>query len=200
MRPAEAEAICIEGLSRTSAYDALEIVEIVRGVSPADAHRLQAFSLSVVSVLAALVGRLTEGQRLALGALAKETGVELDLVEEVAQPEALAGPSLSGKILGIYTLTETAGRQAEAMLRAAIPGLEVDLNHDHGGSAALAAMVARADLIVVAWASAKHAATQFIKARRGGRPLIYAAGKGATSILRAVEEWLTSTAKHQPST
>ncbi len=65
---------------------------------------------------------------------------------------------------------ETAGRQAEAMLRATIPGLVVDLNHDHVGSAALAAMVARADLVVVAWASAKHAATDFIKGRRGGRP------------------------------
>jgi hypothetical protein len=53
-------------------------------------------------------------------------------------------------------------------------------------------MVARADLVVIAWASAKHAATEFIKARRGGRPLIYAAGKGASSILRAVEEWSAS--------
>lgn len=190
-----AEGICVEGLSRTSAYDALEIVEIVRSISPADADRLQAFSLSVVSVLAALISRLTEGQRLALRALATEAGVELGLSDAVAQPEELAAPSLSGKILGIYTLKETAGRRAEAILRAAIPGLVVDLNHDHGGSAALAAMVARAELVVVAWASAKHAATEFIKARRGGRPLIYAAGKGATSILRAVEEWSASAAK-----
>ncbi|MER2507991.1 MAG: protein DpdD [Amaricoccus sp.] len=190
-----AEDICVEGLSRTSAYDALEIVEIVRGVTPADADHLQAFSVNVVSVLAGLASRLTEGQRLALGALAREAGVELGLTEAVAQPEPLAGPSLSGKILGIYTLTEAAGRQAEALLRAAIPGLVVDLNHDHGGSAALAAMVARADLVVVAWASAKHAATEFIKARRGGRPLTYAAGKGATSILRAVEEWSAGAAQ-----
>jgi len=42
----------------------------------------------------------------------------------------------------------------------------------------------------VAWASAKHAATEYIKARRGGRPLVYAGGKGATSIVRAVEDWL----------
>lgn len=187
-----AEGICVEGLSRRSAYDALEIVEIVRSVAPADADRLQAFSLNVVSVLAGLASRLTEGQRLALGALATEAGVELGLTEAAAQPEPLAGLSLSGKILGIYTLTEAAGRQAKAMLRAAIPGLVVDLNHDHGGSAALAAMVARADLVVVAWASAKHAATEFIKARRDGRPLIYAAGKGATSILRAVEEWASA--------
>ena len=184
-----AEGICIEGLSRTSAYGALEIVEIVRSFAPADADRLQAFSLNVVSVLAALANRLTEGQRLALGALATEAGVELGLTEAAAAPEALAGSSLAGKILGIYTLTEGAGRQAEAMLRTAIPSLVVELNHDYGGSAALAAMVARADLVVVAWASAKHAATEFIKARRGGRPLVYAAGKGATSIVRAVEDW-----------
>lgn len=187
-----AEAICVEGLSRNSAYDALEIVETVRSVAPADADRLQTFSLNVVSVLAALASRLTDWQRLALGALATEAGVELGLNQAGAHPEALADSSLSGTIVGIYTLTEAAGRQAEVMLRAAMPGLVVDLNHDHGGSAALAAMVARADVVVIVWASAKHAATEFIKARRGGRPLVYAAGKGATSILRAVEQWLSA--------
>jgi hypothetical protein len=187
-----AQGICVEGLSRRSAYDALEILEIVRSVAPADEDYLQAFSLNVVSVLAALANRLTEGQRLALNALATEVGVELSPRDAVAHSEALAGPGISGKIVGIYTLTETAGRQAEAMLRAAIPGLVVDLNHDHGGSAALAAMVARADLVVVAWASAKHAATEFIKARRGGRPLKYAAGKGASSIIRVVEQWVSA--------
>lgn len=187
-----AESICVEGLSRRSAYDALEIVEIVRSFSPTDPDHLLAFSLKVISVLAALANRLTNGQRLALNALAREAGVELGLGDNVAHHEVLATPDLSGKIIGIYTLTETAGRQAEAMLRAAIPGVVVDLNHDHGGSTALAAMVARSDLIVVAWASAKHAATEFIRARRGDRPLTYAAGKGATSIFRAVEEWATS--------
>jgi hypothetical protein len=96
---------------------------------------------------------------------------------------------LARKIVGIYTLTETAGRQAQAVLQSAVPDIVVDLNHDHAASSALAALVARSDLMVVAWASAKHAATEFIKARRGARPLVYAAGRGASSIVRAIEDW-----------
>jgi hypothetical protein len=42
---------------------------------------------------------------------------------------------------------------------------------------------------VVVAASATHAATDFIRMRRGERPLVYAAGRGAVSILRAVENW-----------
>jgi hypothetical protein len=184
-----AEAVCIEGLNRTSAYDVLEIVEIARGVAPADPTRLQAFCVGVVAVLAPLSSRLSGGQRLALAALAAEVGIDLGPGDTDSASSAFEAQALEGKVLGIYTLTETAARQAETSLKAAIPGLSVDLNHDHGGSGALAAMVARADLVVVAWASAKHPATEFIKARRGARPLVYAAGRGASSIVRAVEDW-----------
>jgi hypothetical protein len=52
-------------------------------------------------------------------------------------------------------------------LLSAVPDIVVDLNHDHAASGALAALAARSDLVVVTWASAKHAATEFIKARRG---------------------------------
>jgi hypothetical protein len=194
-----AETISTEGLSRTSAYDALEIVEITRSVTPADPERLQAFSLNVISVLAALWNRLGDGQRLTLAALAAEVGMEFGPSEPSAAQTALSSPALEGKILGIYTLTEQAARQAETMLRGAIPGLTVDLNHDHGGSAALNAMVSRADLVVVVWASAKHAATDFIKARRGNRPLVYAMGRGATSIVRAVDDWLAADARRVPT-
>ena len=190
-----AETISTEGLSRTSAYDALEIVEIARGVTPAAPERLQAFSLNVISVLAALWNRLSDGQRLTLAALAAEVGMELGASAQPSAQTALNSPVLKGKTLGIHTLTEPAARQAETMLRGAIPGLTVDLNHDHGGSAALNAMVSRADLLVVVWASAKHAATDFIKARRGNRPLVYAMGKGATSIVRAVDDWLVAEAR-----
>jgi hypothetical protein len=189
-----AQTIASEGLSRASAYDALEIVEIARSVTPTVPERLQAFSVNVISVVAALWTRLSEGQRLTLTALAAEVGIELGTSAQATEP-VLDSPALGGKVLGIYTLTEPAARQAETLLQAAIPGLTVDLNHDHGGSAALGAMVARADLVVIVWASAKHAATDFIKARRGDRPLVYATGRGATSIVRAVEDWSATEAR-----
>jgi hypothetical protein len=183
-----AQTISSEGLSRTSAYDALEIVEIARNVTPTIPESLQAFSVNIISVLVTLWTRLSEGQRLTLASLAAEVGIDLGIPAQATET-VLDRPALEGKILGIYTLTEPAARQAETLLRAAIPNLTVDLNHDHGGSAALAAMVARADLLVIVWASAKHAATDFIRDRRGNRPLVYAAGRGATSIVRAVEDW-----------
>ncbi|HTX50415.1 MAG TPA: protein DpdD [Caulobacteraceae bacterium] len=183
-----AQTIASEGLSRTSAYDALEIVEIARSFTPIVPAKLQDFSVNVISVLTTLWTRLSEGQRLTLAALAVEVGIDLGDASSPAET-ALESPALEGKILGIYTLTEPAARQAEGLLRGAIPNLTVELNHDHGGSAALGAMVARAELVVIVWASAKHAATDFIKARRGDRPLVYATGRGATSIVRAVEDW-----------
>lgn len=191
-----AQTIATEGLSRTSAYDALEIVEIARGVTPALPEALQTFSVNVVSVLAPLWTRLGQGQRLALAALAVEVGIDLG-IPAAPSDTALDSPALESKTLGIYTLTEPAARQAETLLKASIPGLTVELNHDHGGSSALGAMVSRADLVVIVWASAKHAATDFIKARRGDRPLVYAAGRGAASILRAVEDWSAVEARPQ---
>jgi hypothetical protein len=47
-----------------------------------------------------------------------------------------------------------------------------------------------ADLFVIAWLSAKHAATDFIREHRAQRPLLYAQGRGFSSILRAIEEFL----------
>ncbi|MGC1301447.1 MAG: protein DpdD [Caulobacteraceae bacterium] len=191
-----AQTISSEGLSRTSAYDVLEIVEIARSFTPAVPERLQTFSVNVISVLAALWTRLSEGQRLTLAALAAEVGIDLG-ASATATETVLDSPALEGKVIGIYTLTEPAARQAETLLQAAIPNLTVDLNHDHGGSAALGAMVARADLVVIVWTSAKHAATDFIKGHRGDRPLVYATGRGATSIVRAVEEWSAAEARRR---
>jgi hypothetical protein len=58
----------------------------------------------------------------------------------------------------------------------------------YGGIVWLRALAENADLFVVTWLSAKHAATDFIREHRGGRPLLYAQGRGFSSILRAVED------------
>jgi hypothetical protein len=42
----------------------------------------------------------------------------------------------------------------------------------------------------MSWLSAKHAATNFIKEYRGSKALIYSQGKGFSSILRVIEEYL----------
>lgn len=54
----------------------------------------------------------------------------------------------------------------------------------------LRALAENADLFVIAWLSAKHAATDFIREHRAERPLLYAQGRGFSSILRALDEFL----------
>ncbi|WP_372784822.1 protein DpdD [Phenylobacterium sp.] len=184
-----AETVCVEAVSRASAYDVLDVVDTARAVSPVDAARLQNFTVNVVSVLQGLAARLSDGQRVALAALAEDAGLVAESGAQAAPDVTAIAQVLGGKTVGIYTLTEPAARQAQALLTRAAPNVSVDLNHDRGGSAALAAMASRSDLVVVVWASAKHAATEFLKGKRGERPLVYAAGKGASSIVRAVEEW-----------
>jgi hypothetical protein len=65
----------------------------------------------------------------------------------------------------------------------------VDLNHDRVGTKALANLAATADIFIIVWTSAKHAATEFIKEHRNGKPVLYANGRGASSILRVIEEY-----------
>jgi hypothetical protein len=51
-------------------------------------------------------------------------------------------------------------------------------------------MAENSDIFVLTSLSATHAATDFIRHHRGDRPLLYAQGKGFTSILRVIEEYL----------
>jgi hypothetical protein len=54
-------------------------------------------------------------------------------------------------------------------------------------------MARNADLFVICWRSAKHAATDAIRqARPSSKPTIYPSGKGSSSILVAIDDHLQS--------
>jgi hypothetical protein len=89
-------------------------------------------------------------------------------------------------------LTESSSRQAKAAIEELAPTAVVDCNADHGGTARLRALAENADLFVITWLSAKHAATDFIREHRGGRPLMYAQGRGFSSILRVIDDHFAS--------
>lgn len=95
---------------------------------------------------------------------------------------------LAGKLVAIYTLTESAGARAKTILEELFPEVDVRLNHEHGGSERLKSLAREADYFVVATRSAKHAATEFLKDERprGKSALIYPAGKGSSSIVTAI--------------
>ncbi len=185
-----AREIARVGFGLHSVYAALDLLDVACRFEPADGDALAAFAFATLGDVSALHGRLTPGQRLVASALGRRFGWKAPGDPEARDDGGDALPSLRPMTIGVYTLTESAGRQAKDFLEAAAPGVEVLLNHDHVGTAPLAAIARNVDLFVVVAASAKHAATDFIRDRRGGRPLIYAAGRGAASVIRAVEQWM----------
>lgn len=109
-------------------------------------------------------------------------------VATVAEQPESPWERLSGKIVGIYSLTRSASTHAEQVLKRLQPECRIITNDDHVCTAGLVAMAKGADVLVVVTQSAKHAATECISANLGGGYLAYASGRGASAILRAVQE------------
>jgi hypothetical protein len=122
-----------------------------------------------------------------LNLVADELGASLpDDFESGETDEDPAVPfrHLEGKFVVLYSLTESATTRVAQILRRLIPGIDVRTTSEHDGSTRLGALSANADVFVVVTASAKHAATDFIKEHRGGLPIIQVNSRGSSAILR----------------
>ncbi len=98
---------------------------------------------------------------------------------------------LAGMTVAIYTLTESAARQAQSVLESRYPGVRVSRCHDQAASRRLIQLARQSDLFVVAIGSATHAATDCIQRSRPRElPTLRPTGKGSASILRAIREGL----------
>jgi len=186
----DVEELAGEGFGVDMVYWMLEIIEdFMRASTPAAGAR-DAFLHGALSRIAPMYARLTSLQRTAVAHLARELGWTLQsfgVTTEPVRPEDFAS-RLKGLRIAIYSLTESSSRQAKAAIEEVAPTAVVDCNADRGGTARLRALAENADLFVMTWLSAKHAATDFIREHRGSRPLLYAQGRGFSSILRAVED------------
>lgn len=123
--------------------------------------------------------------------IAEEMATELPDDFEVQNPETdPASPylHLANSTVVLYSLTESAITRSAQILRRLVPGIDVRTNSEHDGSKQLASLSASADVFVMVTASAKHAATDFIKESRGGRPLIQINSRGSSAILRELAE------------
>ena len=102
--------------------------------------------------------------------------------------------TLGGLKVALYSLRETALRRARQVLSELCPGASIDVYSDKvGGGSSLGAAAARADLFVIAVGAAKHAATEFISARRSaGQATVYARGQGTAGLLAAVRSFAES--------
>ena len=158
--------------------------------------RAMGFFQLVVARLRGWTQVLDATVRLSLRFVSEILDVTLDslLPEPESPAEEADNPwlELDGKVIGIYTLTESAARQAERALLEFSPGAKVKLNSELVCSASLKSLARNADVFVLVKRSAKHAATDCVQANRGRKPLVVPAGKGVSSILRSIEEELSS--------
>jgi hypothetical protein len=185
-----------EGAGRRSIYWLLDVLEnTVENPTPDEAQRT-AFWHQALSRLVPMAAYLTPGQLLVLRRLSESLGDEAILERSVAtraadedQSRTLA-QALAGVSIAIYTLTESAGRQAAQAIRALVPGVKVTVSNDAVGTVSLKNLALTSDVFVMATASAKHAATTFVQQLRPKElPLLFAAGRGFTSIVRVIEEF-----------
>lgn len=104
--------------------------------------------------------------------------------------------SLAGQTVAIYTLTQSAGERAKAIIQQMFSSVDVQLTNELVGSGPLKALSRRADWFIVVTRSAKHAATEFIKQHRppDKTELLYPTGKGASSIVSTLLKALSGRA------
>lgn len=96
--------------------------------------------------------------------------------------------NFKNKTIGIYTLSENAGRHAKEYLEEHIENVKVLLNHDKYATEALCHLAHASDYLVLVTHAAKHAATgeiQKILRQKGVDPL-FPIGKGSSSIIAAL--------------
>lgn len=182
----------VEGEAGASTiYWHLELAErLTWHPAPDGEARLRLLS-DILASLRPVTGLLTAGQRIAYRRVASLTG--WPSLPEPVEGEAADGTStaLNGKVVAIYTLTESAGKQARDALKELLPGATLKVNADHVCTESLKSLAQGVDLFVIATGSAKHAATDCIQRHRSSAVRVaYARGKGYSSIIRAVEEML----------
>jgi hypothetical protein len=145
-----------------------------------------------IQVLAAHGHRIRPEQWMLAEVLAGELGPHFIIPErKCAAPDRveLVTP-LAGAFIGIYSLTEKAAERAGRMVERVFQARRVETNSDKVATDRLRSLAGKADILVVATGSAKHAATDAIQAVRGNsRPTLYPSGRGCSSIVRALLEY-----------
>lgn len=167
------------------ALNAAEMLAI--NASPNKESRLR-FFIAVVEVVRASAHRLNSVQFEVLSLLAKDYGIPelLDgFIPQVTLVPEQDRNKFSG-LIGIYTLTESAGTRAQQFLKKFLPQARVEVNADHVATDKLKHLAKNADIFVFAWRSSKHQAYYAAKESRGVRQTLLPLGKGSASILDCV--------------
>ena len=197
---ADVNEIAGDGFGVRMVYWTLEVIEsFMRSPAPDAAIREQLVH-SLLSRLSPIRARLTFMQEAAVESLSKEFDWKFSSIPGKKEPNGDGLVSrLSGQSIAIYSLVENASRQAKLALESLSRDIDVQCSSDPVGTSQLKAFATNSDLFVIAWAAAKHAATDFIRVHRGSRPLVYAEGKGVSSLLRAIEDFYSARSGEHPN-
>jgi hypothetical protein len=175
------------------ALDALEILVIYPSKSDEERRR---FTLELLGSLAKWARRVDEHQwDLArnlsddIGAGAQLEGIYAGATAGIPRPrpadESLTEAHATIKTVAVYSLTESVLLRVRNLIEKAMPGIKVDVCSDKVGTDRLRQLARQSDLFLMAPRSAKHAATDFIKANRSpDQPLRVASGSGSASLIR----------------
>ncbi|BEU04243.1 hypothetical protein OAG1_30430 [Agarivorans sp. OAG1] len=173
--------------------DTLEL--LVLNPCPQQQKREELFA-SVYGAFCANASRYKAVQWGYLVLFAKEVGLDYCEPESVSegeqQPDGKLQPvaSLNGKKIGLYTLTESVAKRVKSEVQKLYPQADVRINSDKASTEPLKALAKDADLFVFAWLSAAHQAYYAIKDARGDKPLLQPQGKGSSSMMRCLLEYI----------
>jgi hypothetical protein len=168
----------------------LEAIELLAASQPGQRVAEQAFASAILSRIGAHNARRIEAAYLATAeALAPEFGLDLAILSEPQDTlSARAGQARppDGTFVAIYSLMEPAASRAADVISRWYPEIRVETLAGKVASDALRYAAKNADVLVIADRAAAHAATDALKAARGGSPIRYAEGKGTASLIKAV--------------
>ena len=161
--------------------------------SPDPSSRLGLW-MKIVDGLRSIESGLSVEDKALINDIGRVLGVDpvFQIAPETTQAIADSG-AFAGKTVAVYTLTESVAHRVDRLLQKLYPGVRVVLASDTVASRSLEELARTADFFVVCWRSATHAATDLIKrCRPVDSPPIYPDGKGSSSILRVLQESLSS--------
>ncbi|OIJ62868.1 hypothetical protein WN71_037085 [Streptomyces mangrovisoli] len=187
------ELIVSANISAVTTTWAIDILQTATATSAAaTSPAAAAFFYKITNTVRPFKTALDPTDLEAIKLVAGELGLRApeDLLAESVQDADPGAPyrHLQGSKVVLYSLTESATTRAAQVLRILVPKIDVETSAEHDGSSKLAAQAANADVFVVVTASAKHAATDFITAKRGTRPVVLVNSRGSSAILRELAE------------
>lgn len=182
-----------DGIGLSQIYWLLDLVEMLYEHPASDEGARTGFLHKVAGKITPVYRRLSQGQKHSVDLLFDELGINKPILGVVNTPKQNDfWSTIENKKIGIYTLTESAGNRAAQIIKNIVPSADVIVNSHHGGSEELKALSENADYFVISWLSAKHAATDFIRQHRNAEDILYAQGKGSSSIIRCLESNLST--------